>query len=64
MVPLGVKEEDFPQPGWRVAFESAFGMTVDEFYDLYEDHRSAGFPEVAITKWTQDLSPRPASGHP
>ena len=50
MVPLGVKEEDFPQPGWREAFEQAFGMTVDEFYDLFEEHRAAGFPELDVSK--------------
>ena len=34
------------QPGatWRDAFETAFGMTVDDFYDLFEKHRAAGFP--------------------
>ena len=40
-----VRTEDFPRPGWRVAFERAFGMTVDEFYDLFEEHRAAGFPD-------------------
>ena len=44
MVPP-VRTEDFPRPGWRVAFERAFGMTVDEFYDLFEEHRAAGFPD-------------------
>ena len=39
-----VREEDYPRPGWRVAFERAFGMTVDEFYQLFEEHRAAGFP--------------------
>ena len=48
MVPLGVKAVDFPQPGRRVAFESAFGMTVDEFYELFEAHGAAGFPEVKL----------------
>ena len=40
------------QPGttWQQAFEAAFGMTVDEFYDLFEEHRAAGFPEVEIPK--------------
>ena len=33
---------------WREAFEAAFGMTVEEFYELFEDHRAAGFPEVEI----------------
>ena len=36
------------QPGttWQEAFEAAFGIIVEEFYDLFEDHRAAGFPEV------------------
>ena len=31
---------------WRPAFERAYGMTVEEFYELFEEHRVAGFPEV------------------
>ena len=36
------------QPGttWQEAFEQAFGMNVEEFYDLFEEHREAGFPEL------------------
>ena len=33
---------------WRDAFESAFGLTVDEFYVLFEAHRAAGFPPLEI----------------
>ena len=44
MVPR-VSEKDYPRPGWRVAFERAFGMTVEEFYVLFEEHRAAGFPD-------------------
>ena len=38
----------FLQPGipWQEAFESAFGLTVEEFYDRFEAHRAAGFPVV------------------
>ncbi len=38
------------QPGitWQEAFEAAFGMTVWDFYELFEEHRAAGFPEVEI----------------
>ena len=35
-----VSEKDYPRPGWRVAFERAFGMTVEEFYQLFEEHRA------------------------
>lgn len=33
---------------WREAFETAFGLTIDEFYPLFEEHRAAGFPEVDL----------------
>ena len=33
---------------WRDAFESAFGLTVDDFYVLFEAHRAAGFPPLEI----------------
>ena len=46
MTPSGVRESNFPDPGWRLAFQSAFGMTVDEFYELFEEHREADFPEL------------------
>ena len=38
------------QPGttWQEAFQEAFGMTAEEFYDRFEEHRAAGFPEVDI----------------
>ena len=40
------------QPGitWQKAFKEAFGMTVEEFYVLFEEHRATGFPEVEIPK--------------
>ena len=47
MVPEGYDDE-LPRPGWRIAFERAFGMTVEEFYALFEEHRAAGFPEVDL----------------
>ena len=33
---------------WRVRFESAYGITPDEFYALYERHRAAGLPDLEI----------------
>ena len=33
---------------WRGAFESAFGLTVDDFYVMFEAHRAAGFPALEI----------------
>ena len=40
------------QPGttWQGVFKPAFGMTVAEFYELFEEHRAAGFPEVELSK--------------
>jgi hypothetical protein len=42
------------QPGatWQEAFNTAFGMTIAEFYVLFEEHRAAGFPEVNIPEFT------------
>ena len=37
---------------WRVRFESAYGVTPDKFYALYEQHRAAGLPDLPI-----DLTP-------
>ena len=50
MVPRDRPEEQFPHPGWRTAFGEAFGLTIDEFYQLFERHRAAGFPELEIPK--------------
>ena len=48
MMPRGIPEAEFPRPGWRTAFEEAFGLTIEEFYQLFEDHKAAGFPELTI----------------
>ena len=37
-----------PQTPWEEAFETTFGMTISEFYLLFEQHRAAGFPEVDL----------------
>lgn len=44
MMPPGGSEDKLPRPGWRLAFERAYGMTVEEFYELFEKHRADGFP--------------------
>ena len=31
---------------WHDPFEETFGMTVPEFYQLYEQHKAAGFPAL------------------
>ena len=43
--------EENPRREWRIAFERAYGMMLGEFYDLFEAHRAAGFPEVDIPKF-------------
>ena len=43
-----------PDTSWQEAFETTFGMTVDEFYPLFEEHRSAGFPKLDLP----DIEPR------
>lgn len=37
----------FPQRG---AFQTAFGMTLNEFYGLFDAHKDAGFPKLDIPK--------------
>ena len=44
MLPQDVRESELPRPGWRVAFERAFEIRVDEFYKVFEAYRAAGFP--------------------
>ena len=34
---------------WRTRFESAFGATVDEFYELYQRHWEAGLPDIPVS---------------
>ena len=43
-----------PDTPWQLAFETSFGMTIDEFYVLFEEHRRHGFPELDLP----DLAPR------
>ena len=40
------------EPGttWRGQFQETFGIGVSEFYDLFERHRKAGFPELELPK--------------
>ena len=43
-----------PDTPWQEAFETAFGMTIDEFYPLFEKHRTDGFPELDLP----DIAPQ------
>ena len=35
-----------PGQTWQQAFEEVFGMSVPDFYALYDQHRAAGFPKL------------------
>ena len=35
-----------PGQTWQQAFEEAFGISVPDFYAMYDQHRAAGFPEL------------------
>ena len=36
------------QTDWRETFQTAFRMSVDDFYAMFERHRAAGFPDLDI----------------
>ena len=56
---LRVPEADLPRTGWVQAFERAYGMTVEEFYELFEEHRAAGFPDPEGPTPTATPKPEP-----
>ena len=35
-----------PGQTWQQAFEEAFGISVPDFYAMYDQHRAAGFPKL------------------
>ena len=37
-----------PDKPWQEGFEAFYGMTVDEFYRTFEEHRNAGFPDLGL----------------
>ena len=43
-----------PETTWQEAFETTFGITIDEFYERFEEHRAAGFPDLDLP----DIAPR------
>ena len=53
------------QPGttWQEAFEQAFGVTAEEFYELFEAHRAADFPDPNRPTPTATPKPEPVA-HP
>lgn len=43
--------ENYPKyPGWPLAFQATFGISVDEFYKRFEDKRRAEFPPFCGTQ--------------
>ena len=45
------------QPGttWQETFQGAFGMSVEEFYELFEAHRAAGFLQPTALAHPSDI---------
>ena len=39
-----------PESTWQESFQAAFGMEVEKFYELFEAHRAAGYPELELPK--------------
>ena len=44
---------------WRDAFQNAFGMSIDEFYELFDEQRATGFPSLGMSSWLEDLNSNP-----
>ena len=38
---------------WQETFKNTFGMTIEEFYEMFEQHRAADFPKVDVPKFTE-----------
>ena len=39
-----------PKTPWGDAFKNNFGLSVTEFYELFEEHKEAGFPDLGFTE--------------
>ena len=46
-----------PDNTWQETFQTAFGMSVDEFYREFEEHRATGFPTLRLPKTKLDEPP-------
>ena len=42
-----------PETTWQAEFKNTFGLSVGEFYDLFEQHEAAGFPKLDIPKFVE-----------
>ena len=44
---------------WKSIFQEVFGMTVGEFYGLFDTHRNEGFPIVSVSASVSKPAPEP-----
>ena len=44
---------------WKEVFQKTFGMTVEEFYSLFDAHRTAGYPDLTIPEPVPHPMPEP-----
>ena len=42
-----------PGTTWQTVFRNTFGLSISEFYDLFEQHEAAGFPKLEIPKFVE-----------
>ena len=42
-----------PETTWQAEFKNTFGLSIGEFYDLFEAHEAAGFPKLDIPKFIE-----------
>ena len=47
---------------WKRIFQTVFGMSVDEFYGLFDAHLAAGIPSLTVS--TSHFTPATTSGYP
>ena len=48
-----------PETPWQEAFQTAFGMAIEESYALFQEHRAAGFPELDLPPIGPSIEERP-----
>ena len=53
-----------PGTTWQEAFEKSFGLTVEDFYTLFADHRAAEFPELDLPPMGPTLEDLPQVDRP
>ena len=53
-----------PGTTWQEAFGATFGMTIDEFYPLFQKHRAGGLPELDLPSIGPSLEDLPQVDRP